>query len=214
MDYSLGERCFKNGERLYAPLLALEVLLGSVSIATAIVRGTFGPPPPPPPGQTYVPSFGLGGRTVNCGISIPEAMVLPLVSRNVEPSEVVLWFVNNKMPPHIAANPEVITSLQKPFDFALSAVFGNFYEAHKHLLPSDHTLWPITDFGRVLRNAMAHGGNIFFDKPTRRSVAWRSIRYAHADNGRSLADDLSFADLIFLMMEMSEEMDALGLEVP
>jgi hypothetical protein len=59
-------------------------------------------------------------------------------------------------------------------------------------------------FGRVVRNAFAHGGTINITDGL--SARWSWISYSDADNGRRvLYNDLSSGDLTLLMIEMDSQ---------
>jgi hypothetical protein len=62
--------------------------------------------------------------------------------------------------------------------------------------------WPdVLNFGRIVRNAFAHGGTLEIRDGT--SVRWGGLRYSKSQNGRRvLYNDLSSADLTILMLEM------------
>jgi hypothetical protein len=66
--------------------------------------------------------------------------------------------------------------------------------------------WPDTfDFGRVVRNAFAHGDTVNIDRGSREGSEWRGCRYTSAENGRQvLYNDLSSGDLTLLMLEIDE----------
>ncbi len=208
-EFSVGDRLdFPIGHRLYDPILQF---LGALAISSARLLKLPGPPPPPP-GYTFEPCTGIGSLLVGLGINVPDEIVLPLLLQNRRPDRVTLWVCKNQMA--LAPIGPEITTLGTAHRYVVSAVFTNFHEAHKGLLPNDYTLWPVADFGRVVRNAMAHAGRIYFDKPARHAVQWRGLSYDHGDNGKLLSDRLSVADILFLMMEMSEEFDALHLPTP
>jgi hypothetical protein len=64
--------------------------------------------------------------------------------------------------------------------------------------------WPAElRFGRLLRNAFAHGGTI--DIRDGATATWRGVTYSAAQNGRHVMyNDLSQGDLTILMLEMDQ----------
>jgi hypothetical protein len=62
--------------------------------------------------------------------------------------------------------------------------------------------WPAElSFGRLLRNAFAHGGTI--DIRNGATATWRGVSYSTAQNGRHVMyNDLSQSDLTILMLDM------------
>ncbi len=69
---------------------------------------------------------------------------------------------------------------------------------------SDPQRWPsVWNFARVIRNAFAHGGKIYFQKPISPIVSWKTQTYSPSDNGRQImGKDISHGDIILLMAEM------------
>jgi len=65
--------------------------------------------------------------------------------------------------------------------------------------------WPgILNFGRIVRNAFAHGGTVNITDSI--PGAWGGISYSEATNGRRvLYNDLSVGDLTLLMLEMDAQ---------
>jgi hypothetical protein len=67
--------------------------------------------------------------------------------------------------------------------------------------------WPTTlNFGRVIRNAFAHGNKISFDNSQKAKIIWKKLAVDHSNNNEMvLYNHIAPADIIVLM----EEMDAL-----
>lgn len=95
-------------------------------------------------------------------------------------------------------------------------LFLQFYETY---LPwwvkkysGDPTQWPeVMRFGRVVRNAIGHGGRIMWASSNVPPVTWSGLRYSHADNGRAvIGHDLVSGDLVRLMIAISDKLDAAG----
>lgn len=74
----------------------------------------------------------------------------------------------------------------------------------------DHSKWPSTlSFARIIRNAAAHGGALYFTNPSAAPVTWRTVTYGPSMNGRRiLGTELWVPDLLMLMAEVQDELDA------
>jgi hypothetical protein len=88
-----------------------------------------------------------------------------------------------------------------------------FYEDWKPWLNSsigDYKSWPnVWQFARIIRNAVAHN-RVKIDDQNFLPIAWYTLAYGPAQNGRLLSNDLSFADILILMFEMNDSLDSLG----
>ncbi len=107
--------------------------------------------------------------------------------------------------------PKDATAIDSPRKIATLIAESAFVRYYETLVPTvkavfgkDVEQWPaIWNFGRVVRNAFVHGGQIRFDNPAARSVFWRSLTYGPTDNGRQiLFQDLSAVEFIILMEEL------------
>ena len=98
----------------------------------------------------------------------------------------------------------------------IKPIFVDFFETYKPFLEEslrgNHYNWPgVWNFGRVIRNSISHGGEIYFKKSTAQSVSWYGLTYGPPDNGQlAVSGDLSFTDMLILMFEMDDELDRLG----
>jgi hypothetical protein len=98
--------------------------------------------------------------------------------------------------------------LERPlFAFAQSMLI-NYFERECPQIEAKHgkdiTRWPADwNFGRIVRNSVAHNNEVFFTNPHAAPVTWRGLTYAPADNGRKVLHvDLWHADLIYLMRDL------------
>lgn len=94
------------------------------------------------------------------------------------------------------------------FSFGQSTI-TNYYERYKDEIVQTwgaYEHWPpIWSFGRVVRNAMSHGGKIVFKNQKASAVRWRDLIYSPEDNGRLvLHGDLWPGDIFYLLAEMEE----------
>jgi len=110
------------------------------------------------------------------------------------------------------------SGFQRVFLSVITPLYVEFYEGVRPWLEQnvgDSSKWPcVLDFGRVVRNACSHGGNLSLSKASSRPVSWRSLQYDPTQHGKPIiGTDLGFADLLILMIEMSDELDSLGCPV-
>lgn len=117
------------------------------------------------------------------------------------------------------ASPRTIGSHQRLFNSIIAPVFVEFFEGNTLWLSenvnSDKSKWPeILSFARVVRNAISHSGNITIDNANAIPVSWYRLTYGPEQNKRKIIGmDLTFADLLVLMLEVSEALDQLGCPV-
>lgn len=103
--------------------------------------------------------------------------------------------------PHIAAN-----------------TFVEFYEAFSDFIYDKYGKvknWPaFWRFARVVRNSISHGGKVAIDNEKDEPVEWYGLRYSFANRGHPIIGvpfaDLNVGDLIVLMFEMNDFLDAEG----
>jgi hypothetical protein len=112
----------------------------------------------------------------------------------------------------IAQNPPKyatwLTGLRGVHGSMIFNAFVQYFEANRHRAEAKYgnstQTWPATwNFGRIVRNAFAHGGKINISNPGASPVVWRTLTYAAAQNGRQLLyQDLTPVEVILLMEEM------------
>jgi len=86
--------------------------------------------------------------------------------------------------------------------------FVYFYESVKDSIEykfgQTPSQWPATlNFARVVRNAFAHGGEIFFRQVNDVSVHWKNYIYSYQNNGQKIIPkDMNIPEIIFLLKEI------------
>jgi len=94
----------------------------------------------------------------------------------------------------------------------LQAGFLRYYESYKEEIEKtagyDPYAWPEPwNFARVIRNACAHGGAIYFENLKAPGVNWQTLTYSPADNGKVIFySDISWVEIIMLMEEMDKSL--------
>lgn len=92
----------------------------------------------------------------------------------------------------------------------IAHTFVHYFESTVSLVRNTYgtnpAQWPaVWNFGRVVRNAFAHGGRINIQNPAVPPVTWRSLTYAYSDNGREIVyQDMTNVELVILMDEMDQ----------
>lgn len=196
---SPSQLVFAANELAFEPMATyLTALHGFVSLLAIYKPGPEGPAPWRP---TDVAIFDGAACDVRLVWS-PHHVVVPMLL-NAWPVTVEFQsFSADPIPPGSVLNLGVV----EHFIFGLGQqLLTNFVEGRKAVLRSTYgkvTNWPpIWNFGRVVRNAMSHGGRIRIDD--RSVVHWRNLTYSDADNGNPIINvDLWPADLFILVKEM------------
>lgn len=90
---------------------------------------------------------------------------------------------------------------------AMQGMFTAFYEEHVAAIKAAHgsgASWPsVWKFGRVVRNALSHGGDLEIRQQT--AVSWQSLHYTEVDHGkRVILVDLWPGDLLLLLKDMQD----------
>lgn len=207
MTPTFETRGLRPGERLFEPMKHLATLFASVGIAA----------------QYYAD----GRVTVNPGdyltiesnqfpmqVRVPMSGPVEAALMEIPVSRIDLTVEAGTQPP---AYRIFTTGYQSLIRHLIAPLFVDFYEQHlpwieANLGGRDGSNWPtVLDFARVIRNACSHGGKLTFKTPTSRTVSWRGITYSPADHDKLVVcADLSSADLIALMFDISDELDARG----
>jgi hypothetical protein len=128
--------------------------------------------------------------------------VLGPFSKQTWPSVIHLKFHSRPDPAPANPNPTAVQTLMASF---YEHAFITYYEKNVEDIKAKHGAkknWPIVlNFGRIVRNAFAHGGTINITDGI--SASWSGITYSDTDNGRRvLYNDLTSGDLTLLMVDM------------
>ncbi len=197
----------KDQHRLLSPLNNLLILTTSITTAVHWIKNRT---------VNFEPGdyLSVASNQFDIEIQLPVYGPLEAAQENSIPDVIHLTFAP-KDPPEGDRTP----GFADPIMYAITPVFVNFYENSKPWLDAnistDPQQWPaIWNFGRVIRNATAHKGKLNFTNPSAPPVSWYHLTYGPPDNGREIIGvELSFADILILMVEMSDELDRLGCPV-
>lgn len=134
------------------------------------------------------------------------------------PAEVIIE-MTDKLPPFVPAGEAKgsgwISSLM------IAALFSSYAEKAndwvRTLHGTDYANWPpVSNFARVIRNAIVHSQKVNMANPNAAAVSWRGHTISHADNGRKIiaTGEYSGGDFIVLMLDLEDELNALGAPLP
>jgi hypothetical protein len=157
----------------------------------------------------------LSCRAVNANIVLPTRGFTEGAINGNAPDEIIVGY-EQKVPPPDGTNIPGIMGLTGR---VVSAIFSLYVERGndwmKRSIGKQVTDWPPTsNFCRVVRNAIVHGGTINLNSDTAVGGEWRHLKYDYRHNGKPILNDgdLSIGDLIVLMLEM--ERDLIDLNAP
>lgn len=155
-------------------------------------------------------SVSFGGLTIPVDLKFYPGTPFKLLSMNKWPSKIVLHekALGSGMPQKVGT---VLKSKQVKTVTSLltQGAFIRYFETNRLIVEARYGKktkhWPaIWNFGRAIRNAFAHGGEIHFF-PHEPAVSWRGLTYSVSDNGKPIFHvDIAYVEVIYLM----EEMDA------
>lgn len=102
----------------------------------------------------------------------------------------------------------------------ITPIFVDFYERNRPWAEQTYEgnggqkSWPPNFyFMRLIRNAVSHGGKLYMTHDPRRDAEWHHLKFGYSDNGTQVIGPggvLSPADLLFLMIDASDELDKIG----
>lgn len=197
-NYSRGQ------QRFFDELVSFLAAFGSLATALRFYSGET----PAALGPHQVIGF-QGSHVSNLSLSYAPGAILSEIAQNRLPSTIQM--VEG---PRTAVSPEDPSSLTIVVELSISLIGSTLIRYYESVIPAvrnrfgtDSTNWPgVWNFGRVIRNALAHhGGRINFDNSRAQPVSWKSLTFSPADNGRQVMFvDITTTEVILLM----EDMDA------
>jgi hypothetical protein len=195
--------------RLYERFNDLTLFLGSLAHATAPVVGGGIP-------QNPTNVIALEARQFDFDTFLYFDGRLEAAINRTAPENIRILFRVRRSAPTYNGSVDGFRGL---IEKIISIVFANLHEEYadwiEEAFGSDAYDWPqLFNFFRVVRNAIAHRGRIYFKNQNALPVKWQNLSYAPGDTGRLLSDDLSFADLMFLMLEIGLELDNRNAPIP
>lgn len=207
MAISVGRRAFKVGERLHAPLLGFFTTSSAYAYAFNWMHGAVYTPNKP--GNVLV-QFERSKLTM---ISAASGWLEAGLNRMVAEFEIEIVEAFSAPGPasEYSGNPviDMMTNMTLP-------IFTSHYDACYQWLRANKMTntesWPMTvDFARLIRNAASHGGRVDQRNSTYRTLQWKDLSYSAADHGRViLGREIFLGDLLSLMIELDDELVALG----
>jgi hypothetical protein len=209
MSYLVGSIMTNRGDRLYEHLNNLLVLTTTFSISFHVVH--FG----------TIPRYEQAHAQTFYSKQFPRRIYLPMYGifetalQGLKPNQIEVRIGDERDPDEPGIVPGSFLTLLSNI---ISPVFVQFFEDHRPWLEDSlpPATWPpILNFGRAVRNAIAHGGNCDIRGRRAQPVRWYHLTYSSATNGHQIINnDLIFADLLLLMFEMSDSLDQLNCPLP
>lgn len=158
----------------------------------------------------------LSCRAANADIALPLRGFAEGAINGYAPDEIMVRY-EQKAPPPDGTN---IPGMEGLTGRVVSAIFSLYVERGndwmRRTTGKSVTDWPPTsNFCRVVRNAIVHGGTINLNSETAVGGEWRHLKYDYRHNGKAILNDgdLSIGDLIVLMLEMERDLIALNAPV-
>ena len=207
-----GKRTIAEKGRLFEPLNNFLIILSAISYSTSVLVG----------GTTHKipkPVLRVTTRWSDFGLAIPLGGPLQFALRNKKPQNIEIGIITSSA---LLARPLPDAKLQTAgfhavIAAAIEPTFLQFFERYNEWLTAtlgDATNWPPTlNFARVVRNAVAHG-KINFRSPNSPVVRWKDLSYGPADNGKQIiGTDMKMGEILALMFECDDALDAIGAPV-
>ncbi|WP_172125388.1 hypothetical protein [Devosia sp. 919] len=215
MTYLNGQREILPDSRLFEPVRQLLTLTECVAVAFMVTQNRA----IPNINTSYFPS-----RNFDLTVAVPSRGPLALAIHDEKPDRIALGFMPGQAQHLREQLPETGRSgtLFPLLTMAAGVALANFYESHRDWLRQANGLsggvdhWPpVLNFGRAIRNFIAHSGRVYFDRPTALPVGWHHLQFSYADQGREvIGTEIQYPEMVILMVEMADELDRLGAPVP
>ena len=200
---------FKPGDRLYAPMWQLVQLCSCLqtalmSVSDLLKKGEW---------TGLMPSYHS-----NKVVYFPLTAIVEMAVRNLTPTSLAIEV--GPLPASLPPPEGIPNSMGRLITLTAAFAFANFYEAHsawiKDTLGRDASKYPpCIQFARLVRNAIAQNGKIFIEKESYAGGEWNGFNYQFENNGEEIiGTTLEAADIVFLMLDTSAELDGLGAAIP
>ena len=155
----------------------------------------------------------LACRAVGADVALPLDGYVEAALSGQAPEEIIVRVEEKAPEPDGIGAPGMESISTRIVAAAFSLFVETCLEWLRHNYKKQTADWPpASNFARVVRNAIVHGGRININSPTASGASWRHLHYDHRDNGREILHqgDLSLGDLVILMMEVESELNDLG----
>lgn len=111
------------------------------------------------------------------------------------------------LPENVFKIPVRLRGIGRLHAYLIMSAFVHYFQSVHPLVESKYggqQNWPpVWNFGRVVRNAFAHGGNIKIDNPNAPPVVWRNLSYTPNQNGQQIIyRDITPVEMVLLMEDM------------
>ncbi len=159
--------------------------------------------------------FGLHCKQMDRNICFPDLFIHMLVQTIPDKMEIRIEETGEEPREERSTGKKEPSPRSQLFIQIVLPYFVKFYEDFRPWLEkqlgNNHTKFPATwRFGRIIRNAAAHG-SVRIDDPKFEPVSWYGLTYGPSQSGRKIFEsDLTEGDLLILMLEMNEALDQIG----
>lgn len=203
------KRLTVRGDRIFAPINDLLIILSALAHATSIMVG----------GSTHTtedPVLRVTTRWPDYGFGLPLRGPLEHALSAKTPLAIEIAIIADKSalqePLHNIKHQT--PGLQATLAHVISPIFLMFFERYNDWLDAtygDAKNWPATlNFSRVVRNSIAHG-KIKIRNPAAPSVRWRDLEYGYKDNGHQIiGSDIKLGEMVALIFDVSDALDSLN----
>jgi hypothetical protein len=198
----------KGKHRLYDPLLTLSTLIAGFVRALHSVKAPTSP-------AAWKPAHSIAFQSARGGhyLCLPLAGLLESAIQGNQPFQLRIAVEEIEQPRGLT----ILGTHAELFAKSVTPIFVEFFENNlkwiKDKFSEDQRRWPaLWQFAWVVRNAVSHGGYVTIYDPTFPPVIWRGLMFRPSDSNQEVISDttLTFADIVILMLEMSDLLDSNG----
>lgn len=173
------------------------------------------------PGDRRRGQFRMSTKTSPNDLAFEIGDIIANAANDRLPTEVALAIIPKNTPRTFMSAPPGMATVESTTHAFASAttrisagMFALFAEDAKEAAKAKlgknwHEHAPITNFARIVRNAIVHHG-VHFESDKMSPGSWRDLTYAPANNGHQINQDLDLADVIELIFETRDELVTLG----
>ncbi len=190
-----NSNCYEQINSLIIILAALAISLDYRKSGAAIYK----------PGE-YI---SLEGMAIKSKIKLPLFGPIEAVMMNKKPNNINIEIV--ELDKVDESGKHVISVLEETIYYIFLPIFVNFYENNsshfEKIYAKNYNLWPDSwRMAWVVRNAMAHNGNIYFQNLNTLPINWNYVTITPLDQNKELKKFLNFTDTLILLFEMEESL--------
>jgi hypothetical protein len=212
MTQRRGSITFRRGDRLFKYVDQFVILNAVYTIGSLWASKMLGE------GLRAIDGSGIDSQIFSLSLSVPLGGVLEDAFDEKSAAQRTITIETGHQAPAMEASGAPFSQgFNSVVWLMITPIFVNFYESHRPWIEQHHGFqktWPHTFyFANLIRNAISHGGKLYFKHVPLRTAIWQHLRYDHSDDKKQIIGAggiFSIADLFFLMLDTSDELDRLG----